>query len=367
MLRQGLRRKPALGGWPQGIRLFEILIMTETMKTIIEKIDINADFASHPAVLKAAEVLRSGELVAFPTETVYGLGGNALLADSARRIYAAKGRPSDNPLIVHVAELAQVSEFAELNERAVRVLERFAPGPITVVLPKKPCIPKEVTGGLETVAVRIPSHPVAQAMLKAAAIPVAAPSANISGKPSPTDGAHVAHDLNGRIAMIIDCGASGVGLESTVLDLTVEPAVILRPGAVTLEDLQEILPDVVLGGTKTLSGAEAPKAPGMKYRHYAPSGKVEIYDEAELIAAYQAAADPEIVILGSSSVLEACQPKYGFELAFDACDVVTAANRLFAGLRYCDEIGAKRIMAQSFAAEGLGVAYMNRLNKAAVE
>ncbi|MGI5825633.1 MAG: L-threonylcarbamoyladenylate synthase [Bacillota bacterium] len=314
----------------------------------------------------AAELLKKGELVAFPTETVYGLGGNALLTASAEKIYAAKGRPSDNPLIVHVAEVDQVSRFARLDERAEKLMRAFCPAPLTCVLPKRDCISAAVTGGLNTVAVRIPDHPVAQALLKKCRLPVAAPSANLSGHPSPTSGQHVYHDLAGRIAMVLDSGSAGVGLESTVLDLTAATPVILRPGAVTASMLEPYLGEVLVGGRK-LGAEEIPKAPGMKYKHYAPKGQVRLFAADELAAAYRTAADNRIAVLATADVLAKAQPEISFCLGRDKEDLAAAAHNLFAALRYCDEIGAEVIYAQRFSEDGIGLAVMNRLDKAAAK
>lgn len=227
----------------------------------------------------AAALLQEGELVAFPTETVYGLGGDATVSDSVKKIYEAKGRPSDNPLIVHVAERTQLDAFVtDVSDEAQRLMDAFWPGPLTILLPvKEGALAPEVTAGLSTVAVRIPSHPVALAILKAADLPIAAPSANTSGKPSPTKASHVKEDLAGRIACIIDGGTTGVGVESTVLDCSGSQPVILRPGGVTKEALENVvgpvLTDVALKQTTA-----APKAPGMKYTHYAPVAPAYLVD-----------------------------------------------------------------------------------------
>ncbi len=338
------------------------------METKWVKIDAVADVACvyEKELALAAELLAAGELVAFPTETVYGLGGNALLAISAEKIYRAKGRPSDNPLIVHVAEVDQVSEIAVPDSRAKTLMRALCPAPLTCVLPKKDCIPAAVTGGLSTVAVRIPNHPVALALLRRCRLPVAAPSANLSGHPSPTTGRHVYEDLAGRIAMVLDSGSCGVGVESTVLDLTVDPPVILRPGAVTAAMLEPYLGRVLLGGEKVGDG-EAPKAPGMKYRHYAPRGEVTLFSGDALVRAYERAADPDIAVLATDAVLARLKVPRGFSLGRDEEDLATAAHRLFAALRYCDRVGATKIFAQTFPEKGLGIALMNRLKKAAAK
>ncbi|MCR5685691.1 MAG: threonylcarbamoyl-AMP synthase [Lachnospiraceae bacterium] len=263
------------------------------MKTIIKKIDKEnmsaADFA------EAADILRNGGLVAFPTETVYGLGGDARNPEASAKIYAAKGRPSDNPLIVHIAEVSELdgvcgwdgSVQPGIRETALTLAQRFWPGPLTMVLPRGSSIPKQTTGGLDTVAVRLPSHPVARMLIKAAGLPVAAPSANLSGRPSTTKAEHVIEDLSGRIDMIIDSGSSQIGLESTIVDLTCSPPLILRPGYISIEQLREVLPDIdydpAIVHDPDVTGRNArpdapPKAPGMKYRHYAPKGELTIFE-----------------------------------------------------------------------------------------
>lgn len=344
------------------------------METKWLKIDPTKDVATeYKAELQAAaDLLSAGELVAFPTETVYGLGGNALNADSAAKIYAAKGRPSDNPLIVHVAEVEQVFEIARVSERAAALLRALCPAPLTCVLPKLPCVLREVTGGLDTVAVRIPNHPVAQALLRQCRLPVAAPSANLSGKPSPTTGEHVYNDLAGRIAMVLDSGRAGIGVESTVLDLTADTPVILRPGAVTAQMLEPYLGEVLLGGAH-VGSKEIPKAPGMKYRHYAPKGRVILLAAGELAAAYKeagggaSAGAKKVAVLATDKVLRQIQPQpeHYYRLGADEQDLQAAAHNIFAGLRYCDEIGADVIYCEKFSEEGIGLAVMNRLRKAA--
>ena len=263
------------------------------METIIRKIDAAdmnaADFA------EAAEILRNGGLVAFPTETVYGLGGDATNPEASAKIYAAKGRPSDNPLIVHIADVTDLEKICgrgqndagcpersgEMMEKAHLLARRFWPGPLTMILPKGDMIPGQTTGGLDTVAVRFPSHPVAQAMIRAAGVPIAAPSANLSGRPSTTRAEHVIEDLNGRVDMIIDSGSSDIGLESTIVDLTSSPPLVLRPGYISIEDLGTVLPDIEYDKaiiSKTADPNIRPKAPGMKYRHYAPKGDLTVFE-----------------------------------------------------------------------------------------
>ena len=248
-------------------------------------------------------------------------------------------------------------------------MRALCPAPLTCVLPKLPCIPREVTGGLDTVAVRIPNHHVAQALLRQCRLPVAAPSANLSGKPSPTTGGHVYQDLAGRIAMVLDSGRAGIGVESTVLDLTADTPVILRPGAVTAQMLEPYLGEVLLGGKK-VGDTEIPKAPGMKYRHYAPKGRMILLTAEELAAAYEAAqaagGGERVAVLATEKVLRQIrQPLYYYRLGADEQDLQAAAHNIFAGLRYCDEIGADVIYCEKFAEDGIGLAVMNRLRKAA--
>lgn len=241
---------------------------------------IKGDNADEEQIRQAGDILKAGGLVAFPTETVYGLGGDALNPDSSKKIYAAKGRPSDNPLIVHICRWEDIYRIAEpVTEEAKRLAEAFWPGPLTMILQKKDTVPKETTGGLDTVAIRFPSHPVARRLIEAAGGFVAAPSANASGRPSPTMAEYVAEDMNGRIDMILDGGAVGIGLESTIVDVSGPEPIILRPGYVTQEMLEKVLGEVELDQT-ILDGttAQRPKAPGMKYRHYAPKGELSIVE-----------------------------------------------------------------------------------------
>jgi len=228
----------------------------------------------------AGHILKDGGLVAFPTETVYGLGGNALDAGASEKIYAAKGRPSDNPLIVHIADLNKLDAIVkEVDERALKLAEAFWPGPLTMIMPKSDLVPKETTGGLDTVAVRMPNHPVALALIRAGGGYVAAPSANTSGRPSPTRARHVMDDLNSRIDMVIDGGEVGIGIESTIIDLTGEVPTVLRPGFVNMEMLQDVLGEVLMDpGLQADDPNFRPKAPGMKYRHYAPKAELTIVE-----------------------------------------------------------------------------------------
>ena len=248
------------------------------MKTIIKKTSV--DNIDMDTINQAGEIIRQGGLVAFPTETVYGLGADALNEEAAAKIYAAKGRPSDNPLIAHIADLEMLKPLVEeIPPVAEKLMDAFWPGPMTLIFNKSNLVPKGTTGGLDTVAVRYPNHPIAQALIKAAGVSIAAPSANLSGKPSPTLGEHVIDDMDGRIDMIIDGGMVGMGLESTIIDVTVNPPMILRPGFITYEMVKEIVPDTTEDRTIFTKPTKEfkPKAPGMKYRHYAPAADFRIF------------------------------------------------------------------------------------------
>ena len=324
---------------------------------------------------KAANELRLGELIAFPTETVYGLGADATNEQAVKRVYLAKGRPSDNPLIVTVSSRKMVEEYVEsLPERAVKLMDAFWPGPLTMILKiKEGALSKAVTGGLETaafletVAIRFPSDKNARSLIDAAGIPVAAPSANRSGKPSPTTAQHVYHDLEGRIAGILDDGPTQVGVESTIIDLSSEHPVILRPGAVTVEQLEEVLKETVLSDKHKVGMKEVPKAPGMKYKHYAPDAQVLIvkagdWDKALL---WRKNKQERVGVMAFNEVLKnADLPK---KLSYSLGDTVfDASRRLFAGLRYFDsEEKVDFILCAGVKEAGLGEAYMNRLKKSA--
>lgn len=244
------------------------------MKTKIRKID--SKNPQKEIIEEAAAVLRAGGLVAFPTETVYGLGGNALDAKASEKIYAAKGRPSDNPLIVHIARMEDLEKIVlEVPEKAKILAAAYWPGPLTMILPKSAAVPYETTGGLESVAVRYPSHPVARDLILASGGFIAAPSANTSGRPSPTTAAHVEEDLTGAVDMILDGGQVGIGIESTIVDFTEDVPTVLRPGYISLEMLREQLGKVRMDrGLLKNDGSQHPKAPGMKYRHYAPKAEL---------------------------------------------------------------------------------------------
>ena len=391
------------------------------------------------AIPEAAEILKRGGLVAFPTETVYGLGADALDATASGRIYAAKGRPSDNPLIVHISDKAAVYQLAEeVPEKAVLLMEAFWPGPLTIILKKKEIVPDTTTGGLPTVAIRMPSHPAAMEMIRCSGVYVAAPSANRSGRPSPTTATHVEQDLAGEIDMILDGGPVGIGIESTIVDLSGEVPMVLRPGYITREMLTAIIGDVELdpsllepeldalkrtvagtdsgtevgtgsvaavgtgSGTEDRTDAEAatgtdsgtvaldtgmalhPKAPGMRYTHYAPRGELTIVSDGEhpervtskvttgiRQLAEQALKDGKITAIlttgENAKDYEALDGRPGFHriLLGDTDDGQTVAAHLYAVLRVCDDLGCERIYSENFRRDELGSAIMNRLVKAA--
>ena len=318
----------------------------------------------------AAEVILKGGLVAFPTETVYGLGANALDAKAAEKIFAAKGRPSDNPLIIHLADAADASRYAETSPAYDR-LSRFMPGPVTVILPKRDSIPASVTGGLDTVAVRVPSHPIAHALIKAAGVPIAAPSANLSGKPSCTKVEHVIHDMNGRVDMILDGGESDFGLESTILMPFGDDEVkMLRPGAITVEMLEAAGFTVTLDKavTEKLSENEIPLAPGMKYRHYAPDASVILLkgEKSAVDGFIQMHKNDEstafIVYEEDKGLVQGCR----FVEISKKEDTAAYAHNLFSVLRELDADGSiQTIYAPLPKSDHIGLALYNRLMKAA--
>lgn len=318
-------------------------------------------------VAEAAKALQEGKLVVFPTETVYGLGADALNPEAVRGIFTAKGRPSDNPLIVHIAKGSQLDGLVrEIPDSARELMEAFWPGPLTLVMKKSERIPSIITAGLDTVAIRMPSHPVAMALLEQSGVPVAAPSANLSGSPSPTSEAHVITDLDGRVDMILLGGRTAVGLESTVLDVTVVPARILRPGFITREDLLDVL-DEVEYDPHLLGESETPRSPGMKYKHYSPEAQVIIVegdDPTRLMQAVKRRLESngeKVGVVCKSVYLEAFTGE-----TFDLGDTdAEMASRLFDALREMDKRGVDLILTHAVKKEKLGVAIMNRLEKAA--
>ena len=374
---------------------------------------------------EAAQILKAGGLVAFPTETVYGLGGNGLDKEAARKIYAAKGRPSDNPLILHVSKMEEVYPLVEnVPEKAKRLMESFWPGPLTLILKKSKIVPLESTGGLDTVAIRCPDNALTLELIERAGLPVAGPSANLSGSPSPTEASHVYHDLSGRIEGILDDGAVGIGVESTILDMSTETPTLLRPGAITLEDLTEVLGekpeiDPTLLGKKMEDGF-IPKAPGMKYRHYAPKAEMILfcsleekeskekepkekepkkkesedktsgkrgtedriseekesgYKVSKRIAEYleeEGRGFPREKI----AVFCAEETKHFYQEMAEKEGIVlkvlgrrdeplSMTHNLFRLLRECDEEGIELILSEGYSEKGIGFALMNRMKKAA--
>ena len=367
-------------------------------------------------ISEAAEILKGGGLVAFPTETVYGLGGNGLDKEAAKKIYAAKGRPSDNPLILHVSSIEEVYPLVKaLPEKAKKLMEAFWPGPLTLVLPKSDIVPKESTGGLETVALRSPENALTLDLIRACGFPIAGPSANLSGRPSPTEASHVFEDLGGRIEGILEDGAVGIGVESTIVDLSENCPTLLRPGAITPEDLEELLGEKVaidptlLG--KSMAEGFTPKAPGMKYRHYAPKAEMILFkkkeeeendlkagqeDIAKSILSYggeERSDCPEqevkksvakaILSYGEKELSVSPEKRIWILCGEDTADLyqgdgrftiqvlgrreepLSMTHNLFRLLRKADEEGVELILGECYSEEGVGFALMNRLKKAA--
>ena len=365
-------------------------------------------------ISEAAEILKGGGLVAFPTETVYGLGGNGLDKEAAKKIYAAKGRPSDNPLILHVSSIEEVYPLVKaLPEKAKKLMEAFWPGPLTLVLPKSDLVPKESTGGLETVALRSPENALTLDLIRACGFPIAGPSANLSGRPSPTEASHVFEDLGGRIEGILEDGAVGIGVESTIVDLSEDCPTLLRPGAITIEDLEEVLGEKVaidptlLG--KSMAEGFTPKAPGMKYRHYAPKAEMLLFkkkeeDEtgsgqeeitkfilsyggkelsdcpekevkksvAEAILSYgekELSVSPEkriwILCGEDTAFLYEGDGRFTVQILGRREEPLSMTHNLFRLLRKADEEGVELILGECYSEEGVGFALMNRLKKAA--
>lgn len=350
--------------------------MTITMNTQIIKIDENQ--IDQEAIQKAGKILQQGGLVAFPTETVYGLGGDALNPNSSRKIYAAKGRPSDNPLIVHICRIEDLHKIvSQIPESARKLAEAFWPGPLTMIFPKSEAVPYETTGGLDTVAVRFPSHRTAQALIDAAGGYIAAPSANTSGRPSPTLARYVVEDMDGRIDMVIDGGDIPIGVESTIVDCTVEPPMLLRPGYITAEMLSEVLGEVAQDQTMMHGDTkERPKAPGMKYRHYAPKGDVTIYtgtlekvvERICELAVRQCAAGKKVGIIATDESAEEYRrmvPGAIVKSAGTRTNEETIARHLYQILREFDDEEVEVIYSEAFDESGIGQAIMNRLLKAA--
>lgn len=358
------------------------------------------------ALLQAAACLAGGGLVAFPTETVYGLGADALNSEAAAKIYAAKGRPSDNPLIVHIANVDDMDKLAYVNEQARVLAQAFWPGPLTIILPKKEIVPYSTTGGLDTVAIRMPSHPVALELIRSSGVYVAAPSANTSGRPSPTKAEHVIEDMTGKIEYIIDGGAVGIGIESTIVDVSGDIPTILRPGFITKAMLEQIIGNVRIDPAleKPMDGLR-PKAPGMKYTHYAPKGeltlvealsqnwscgsvpgkeKTAVSDEEHLLSEQMMESGKRVVdkiielanqkkqegyrvgIMAPAETISCYEGQADVVICLgDRKEQITVAAGLYGALRDFDAAGVEYIFAESFRGEGLSYAIMNRLLKAA--
>ena len=355
----------------------------ETKRIVIE----DRNHIKDEELKEAAGILRSGGLVAFPTETVYGLGGNALDEDAARKIYAAKGRPSDNPLIAHVSCVEEVAPLVkEIPEAGRKLMEAFWPGPLTMIFPKSDKVPYGTTGGLDTVAIRMPDDPVANRLIALAGVPVAAPSANTSGRPSPTTADHVWQDMNGRIEMIIDGGPVGIGVESTIVDVSSEVPAVLRPGAITMEMLEAVLGDVsvdpaILG---PLSADVRPKAPGMKYKHYAPKADLTLVEPEDVDRENGLDEKQLQAMIGKVRELSRGKIEAGCRVGVICTDEsrhcytdgavrsigerksqASVAHNLYALLREFDDLGVDYIFSESFPKDHLGQAIMNRLSKAA--
>ncbi len=355
----------------QGKESVEMSMVTEIIKINPQGNPLSDE--EDAALRRAGNIIKGGGLVAFPTETVYGLGGDALNGDSCRKIYEAKGRPSDNPLIIHVSCFEDIrSIVAEVPEAAKKIADAFWPGPLTMILQKSDRVPREVTGGLDTVALRLPSHPIARKFIEYSGGYVAAPSANTSGKPSPTLAEYVVEDMQGRIPMIIDGGSCDLGLESTIIDVTTTPPQILRPGYITQQMLEEVLGDISLDQTMMHADQDqAPRAPGMKYRHYAPAGELTVVEgDPEAVVAYinQAVAKDEAEgkktgVIGTAEYLERYHAD-SVKCIGSRDEEASIAKNLYAILRAFDDEAVQKIYSESFSAEGLGQAIMNRLLKA---
>ena len=326
------------------------------------------------SILKAARVLREGGLIGLPTETVYGLAANALDAQAVLSIFAAKNRPADNPLIVHVPSPDDAIPLCHISPLSKALMDRFCPGPLTLLMPKKPTVLPVVNAGLESVAIRIPQHPVAQRVLRACRLPIAAPSANTSGKPSPTTAEHVYHDLRGKLPIILDGGECQVGLESTVIDMTRDIPTVVRPGGITPEMLLEVLPEVRVADSvlRPLRDGEKAVSPGMMYKHYAPGGMLSmVRGEQKNVERICRALYEEAKSDGKTVRILAFEEHLS---AYDGLEVLsigrlsepeTVSHKLFAVLRQMDDEGIEVLFSEVLPAEGLGLAIMNRLSRAA--
>lgn len=344
------------------------------MNTIFEKIDKNNPENDLVALKKATNILKNNGLVAFPTETVYGLGANALKNECVEKIYLAKGRPSDNPLIVHISRIDDVYKLAKnVPKLAIKLMQKFWPGALTIVLEKSDIIPEKTSGGLNTVAIRMPNNKIALALIENAGFPIAAPSANISGKPSPTDANHVFKDLNQKIDMILDGGKCDFGLESTVVEVLENEITILRPGNITKEMLEEICENVFIDSAILENNStDIAKCPGMKYKHYSPKGNITIFkgnmkNVAEKILSILKEEQEESLAIIFSEMLENYPEfeKYKFLNIGSIKNETEIGKNLFSMLRKCDILNIRKIYIPYFNENGIGFAIMNRLKKAA--
>lgn len=339
------------------------------METIIRK--VNREMPDEKIILMASEIIKNGGVVAFPTETVYGLGGNSFDNNAIDKIFIAKGRPQDNPLILHVSSIDQVYPLVErVDEKAKLLMERFWPGPLTLIFNKSEKVSDKLTGGLNTVAIRMPKHNVALSLIKHSQVPIAAPSANTSGRPSPTEAKHVVEDMYGKIDMIIDGGSTGIGVESTVLDISSDVPIILRPGGVTIEDLLEIFPKVDYD-QGILKGNVVPKSPGQKYKHYAPKAKMVVYNgEVENITTAIGNHVHQLILEGKVVGIMATEETVGNYQEGNVLVVGsrnkrdTIAQNLFSVLREFDSLNVDVILAEGIDTKGIGSAIMNRMKKA---
>lgn len=341
---------------------------TELVKVSLENIDKRV-------MERAGKCIAEGELVAFPTETVYGLGGNAMDPDAAKKIYEAKGRPSDNPLIVHIADVSALKEIAkEIPPEAKLLADAFWPGPLTMILYKSDKVPDATTGGMDTVAIRMPDHPVALSLISNSKCYIAAPSANTSGRPSPTEAAHVMDDLDGKIAMVLDGGPVGIGIESTIVDLTEPVPMVLRPGYITTEMLSEVLHKEVRMDPGILAADDItkPKAPGMKYKHYAPKADMVVVDgkkedvirEIQRLTAAQQKEGKKVAVIATEETIDCYRADAVLSMGTRAKED-TIAQHLYKILRECDDCEVNVIFSESFVTPRIGQAIMNRLLKAA--
>ncbi len=343
------------------------------METTVKKLTL--DEQENKGIIKmAATLIQEGSLVAFPTETVYGLGADALNPEASRKIYEAKGRPSDNPLIVHISRMEDLGKIARhIPPKAEKLAAAFWPGPLTMIFAKSGAVPLETTGGLQTVAVRMPSHPVALSFIREAGGFIAAPSANTSGRPSPTLAEHVAEDLDGRIPLILDGGPVGIGIESTIVDFSEEPPVVLRPGYITPAMMEAVIGPVKMDpGLGQEAFGVRPKAPGMKYRHYAPKAELilvegglpKVQEKISCLAREALGKGKRVGILGTEET-RACYKEGIFKSIGTRQEEDTIARHLYGILREFDKLGVDIIYSESFGSPGLGQAVMNRLLNAA--